>query len=91
MDATPYFKLAVYDARLCTFKDGKRAYATEAAAIADTLYDGQYRVSRVSEAGRIDLPPFTVTGKGAAPAARKGYAAGTRPTASALARGRRWG
>jgi hypothetical protein len=56
----PYFKLAIWDARNVCFRDGKRAYPTEADARADALKPGRYRISRVDDAGRTDLEPFDV-------------------------------
>ena len=59
--AYPYFKLAVWDPRHCTFKDGRGTFDTERAARAAARAPGKYRISRVTEdLGRIDLEPFTV-------------------------------
>ncbi len=61
-DAYPYFKLAVWDARSFTFRDGRLAYASEAYARAEACRHGKgrYRVSVVTEIGRQDLDPFNV-------------------------------
>lgn len=77
-----YFKLATLDPRLFTFKDGKEGFASEAEAKAAARYDGTYRVSEVTDAGRRDLEPFEVTGKGAAPAAKKPLKGGLRKFAA---------
>jgi hypothetical protein len=55
-----YFKLATFCNRSFTWKDGKKAFATEADARRAAKKSGQYRVSRVDELGRHDLQPFTV-------------------------------
>lgn len=58
---TTYYKLATYCPRTLTFKDGKRAYPTEAAAKAAATATGTYRVSEVPPDGkRRDLAPFEV-------------------------------
>jgi hypothetical protein len=54
----PYFKLAAWDARSFTWKDGKVQFATEGEAEASARKPGRYRASRVEESGRIDLDPF---------------------------------
>lgn len=53
-----YFKLAVYDPRSMTFRDGKVAYATEAEARAAANQPGRYRISRVDGRDRTDHIPF---------------------------------
>lgn len=58
--AYPYFKLATWDARNLTWRDGKRVQETEAAARSEARTPGRYRISRIEEAGRVDLPPFAV-------------------------------
>ena len=78
----PYFKLATWDARAMTFRDGKRGYDTEAAARAAATAPGRYRISTVTDAGRTDGEPFEVAGKPKA-AKRPGFQAGgltKRPT-----------
>lgn len=56
-----YYKLAVWDPRSFTFRDGKVAYAREADARAAARKPGKYRVSVVPPDGRRqDLEPFTV-------------------------------
>ena len=58
--AYPYFKLAEWDAHSLTWRDGKRAHPTEDAARSQAGPSGRYRISRIDEAGRRDLEPFTV-------------------------------
>jgi hypothetical protein len=55
-----YFKLAIWDARSFTFRDGKVAFATEQEARDAACKPGKYRISVVSADGRRDLEPFTV-------------------------------
>ena len=58
---TVYYKLATFDPRSFTFRDGKTGYATEAEARAAAKQPGRYRVSVVPPDGRRqDLEPFTV-------------------------------
>lgn len=54
----PYFKLAAWDDRSFTWKDGKVALPTEADAVNAAKKPGRYRVSRVEASGRVDLAPF---------------------------------
>jgi hypothetical protein len=56
----PYYKLATWDARSFTFRDGKIAYDTKDAALADILKPGKYRVSIVTATGRSDEAPINV-------------------------------
>lgn len=56
----PYYKLATWDARSMTFRDGKVAHATKADACAAAAKPGRYRVSEVTLSGRIDFAPFDV-------------------------------
>lgn len=56
----PYFKLAKWDATNLTFRDGKKAFETRAAAAASDTAPGKYRVSEVTESGRRDMEPHTV-------------------------------
>jgi len=56
--AFPYYKLANWDARSLTFRDGKVAYATSADATRAAKKPGRYRLSIVTEAGRSDLEFF---------------------------------
>jgi hypothetical protein len=56
----PYYKLAVWDGRSMTFRDGKKAFATREEAISAASATGRYRISEVTEAGRCDIEPFTV-------------------------------
>ena len=56
--AYPYFKLAVWDERAFTWRDGKRAFASEAEANRQAPKGAKCRISRVDEAGRTDLEPF---------------------------------
>lgn len=70
----PYYKLAVYVERFATFKDGKTAYENESLARAAAKAPGVYRISKVTESGRVDGAPFTIgNGVSPAPAARKRY------------------
>jgi len=59
-DAYPYFKLAAWDARSFTFRDGKQAHPSESAAKQEARKPGKYRVSVVTAAGRTDLEPFAI-------------------------------
>lgn len=59
-NAYPYFKIAAWDERSFTWRDGKRAFPSEAAAKAEAKIPGKYRLSRVEDYGRIDLEPFEV-------------------------------
>lgn len=59
-NAYPYFKLATWDARSLTFRDGKHARLTEGDARQDARQPGTYRVSVVTAAGRTDLEPFII-------------------------------
>lgn len=58
--AYPYFKLATWDARNATWKDGKSVQETEPACKATARKPGRYRISRIDESGRTDLAPFAV-------------------------------
>lgn len=55
-----YYKLATWDARSFTYRDGKVAFTTEAEAIQSVTGPGKYRVSVVTSDGRKDLTPFEV-------------------------------
>jgi hypothetical protein len=55
-----YFKLAIWNGPLNCWRDGKRAYATEADAKADVTTAGRYRISTVTSEGRIDGEPFEI-------------------------------
>jgi hypothetical protein len=57
-----YYKLAVWDGRSLCWRDGKRGYATEAAARAAATKPNRYRVSQVTPAGDVDGEPFDVSG-----------------------------
>lgn len=57
-NAYPYFKLATFDERSFTFRDGKVAYPTDSDAIQAAKKPGKYRLSVVTENGRNDLEPF---------------------------------
>jgi hypothetical protein len=59
--AYPYYKLATFDTRSVTFRDGKQAHASEAAAKAAATKPGRYRISEITDNGRRDLEPFEVT------------------------------
>ncbi len=56
--AYPYFKLAAWDARSFTWRDGKVAFPSEQDASRAATRPGRYRVSRVEESTRVDLQPF---------------------------------
>lgn len=57
--AYPYYKLATWDPRSFTWRDGKQAYATPEAARLG-LSKGRYRLSEITAGGRNDLQPFEV-------------------------------
>lgn len=54
-----FFKLATYCMISMTWKDGKRAFLSEADAVASVKKPGRYRISHVHENGRTDLEPFS--------------------------------
>lgn len=59
----PYFKLAVWDARALTWRDGAQAFDLEAAArnLAWKKGPGRYRISTIKETGeRSDGQPFDI-------------------------------
>jgi hypothetical protein len=58
--AYPFYKLATWDARLGTWRAGKRIHPTEEAARKEARGPGRYRVSRFTEAGADELPSFEV-------------------------------
>lgn len=76
-----YFKLAVYDPRLMTFRDGKETFRSGDAAVASVTVNGTYRVSgvRPDGLGRWDFEPFEVTDRAEPTAANRARPAGTRP------------
>jgi hypothetical protein len=55
-----YFKLATFDPRVMTWRDGKVQFDSESEARKAARRSGQYRVSRVADGHRMDLEPFTV-------------------------------
>lgn len=57
---TEYFKLAVWNDRLCTWRDGSKQFESPEAAAKTAKVRGRYRVSRVTSEGRIDLEPFAI-------------------------------
>lgn len=57
-DAFPYYKLATFDERSFTYRDGKVAYASEDDAKNAAKGSGKFRVSIVTEKGRKDCEPF---------------------------------
>jgi hypothetical protein len=59
-DAYPYYKLAVWDEVYVTWRAGKSIQETEAAARGLARKPGRYRISRIDEAGKVELPPFSV-------------------------------
>ena len=56
----PYFKVAVFDPVSMCFRDGKQAFENEDAAKRSAKSPGTYRLSTVTESGRIDSEKFTV-------------------------------
>ena len=56
----PYYKLATWDPRSFTFRDGKVAFPTQAKARGAATTPGKYRLSAVNETGRVDMEPFEV-------------------------------
>lgn len=56
----PYYKVATWDVRSCTWCDGRTAHPSRDAAIAAISGPGRYRLSEVTEHGRRDLTPFEV-------------------------------
>ncbi|HEV2294531.1 MAG TPA: hypothetical protein VGR35_11800 [Tepidisphaeraceae bacterium] len=84
-----YFKLAAWDERLCVFKDGKGAFASEDEARGEAEKSGgQFRISRVTSEGRVDGEPFDLPR--AARAARSGRSpAKSGPSVTSLVYGRR--
>lgn len=61
-NAWPYFKLATWDERRMTWKDGKTVRGTETDARKGARRPGRYRISRIDASGRIDLVPFVIEG-----------------------------
>jgi hypothetical protein len=59
-NAWPYFKLATWDDRNMTWRDGKTVQETEPDARREARKPGRYRISRIDESGRFDLEPFAV-------------------------------
>jgi hypothetical protein len=58
--AYPYFKLATWDPRSFTWRDGHTPYPSEGQARSGARKPGRYRISRIDESGRADLDPFEV-------------------------------
>lgn len=59
--AYPYFKVATWDARNVVWKAGKATFASEADAARSVAgRPGRYRVTRVEEAGKVELEAFAV-------------------------------
>jgi hypothetical protein len=56
----PYYKLATWDTRSMTFRDGRQAFVTKFDAVQSCPGPGRYRVSVVTADGRRDLEPFDV-------------------------------
>lgn len=54
-----YFKLATFCPISMTWKDGKKAFSTEAEAMAAAKKTGKYRISHVQQNGRTDKEPFS--------------------------------
>lgn len=59
-NAYPYFKLSIWDARSFVWKVISKTHATEQDAIREASKPGRYRISRVDEAGKTELEPFTI-------------------------------
>lgn len=55
-----YCKLATFCPISMTWKDGKKAFTSEAEAVKSARKPGRYRVSIVDENGRHDQVPFDV-------------------------------
>jgi hypothetical protein len=55
-----YYKLATFCQISMTWKDGKKAFQSEAEAMKFAKKNGRYRVSIVNENGRHDFAPFEV-------------------------------
>jgi hypothetical protein len=73
---TPYYKLATWVDRFACFRDGKRGYPTEAVARTDAKAAGTYRISTVSDTGRVDGEPFKVNGPAPVPDKPRKYTGG---------------
>ncbi len=58
--AYPYYKLATWDPRSLTFRDGKIAFTSMRDALDSVTVEGKYRISEVTETGREDFAPFFV-------------------------------
>lgn len=56
----PYYRLATYCPRNACWNDGKRVYNSLADVLAAAKTPGRYRISRITEAARVDLEPFNV-------------------------------
>lgn len=59
-NAFPYYKLATWDARSFTWRDGKAAFPILAEALGAARRPGRYRISEVTAIGRTDREPFEV-------------------------------
>jgi len=57
---TGYYKLATFCQISLTWKDGKKAFQSEAEAASAARKPGRYRISMVDEKGRHDQAPFEV-------------------------------
>jgi hypothetical protein len=60
-DTYPRFKLATWDARNQTWKDGKSVQMTEESCRLTARKPGRYRMSRIDETGYSDLDFFTIS------------------------------
>lgn len=75
-----YYKLAKWDDRSFCFKDGKVGFGTEGDARKAAVAGGRYRISTVTESGRIDGDSFEVVGpKALVTKVRKAGGLTTRP------------
>jgi len=61
-NAYPYFSIAKWDAKFCTWRELGKVYALASQAKASALVKGRYRLSRIDETGmRTDLELWEVT------------------------------
>ena len=58
MNSAGYFKVATFCGLSLTWKDGRKQFADESAALRSIKSPGRYRLSHVTDRGRIDLEPF---------------------------------
>ena len=58
VDGYPYYKIAFWDIHNLCWQDGKKTFVTVEAAKDSISRGGKYRLSRITELGRVDLEPF---------------------------------